>query len=127
IPHWQKAAQKAAERSANTEAISHLTKALEILKPLPESTSRAQQELGLQITLGVSLMLTKGYAAPEVEQVYDRARQLYNQVGESPQFFPILFGLWAFYSVRAEYNTAKELGEPTRQLGSEFARLGASY
>jgi len=56
-------------------------------------------------------MLTKGYAAPEVEKVYSRARELYQQVGESPQFFPMLFGMWAFYSVRAEYNTARELGE----------------
>jgi class 3 adenylate cyclase/tetratricopeptide (TPR) repeat protein len=111
IPHWQKGAQKAAERSANPEAISHLTKALELLKTLPESPSRAQQELGLQIALGVSLMPTKGYAAPEVETVYSRVRELYNEVGESPQFFPMLFGLWQFYAVRAEYNTARELGE----------------
>ncbi|MBV8359126.1 MAG: AAA family ATPase, partial [Deltaproteobacteria bacterium] len=111
IPHWRNAAQKAAERSANAEAISHLTNALEILKTLPEDTSRAQHELALQLSLGVSLMLTKGYAATEVEAVYSRARELYNQVGESPQFYPILFGLWAFYAVRAEYKTASELGE----------------
>jgi len=111
ISHWQKAAQKAAERSANAEAISHLTKALEMLKTLPESASRARQELALQVALGASLMPTKGYASPEVENVHRRARELYNEVGDSPQFFPMLFGLWAFYSVRAEYNTARELGE----------------
>jgi hypothetical protein len=54
-------------------------------KTLQESPSRAQQELALQIGLGVPLMLTKGYAAPEVEKVYSRARELYQQVGESPQ------------------------------------------
>ncbi len=111
IPQWQAAAQKAIERSANAEAISHLTKALEMLKKLPESRSRAQQELALQIALGASLMPTKGYASPEVENVHRRARELYNEVGESPQFFPMLFGSWQFYSVRAEYNTARELGE----------------
>jgi len=105
------AGQNAVQRSANAEAVSHLTKALEMLKTLPESPERDQQELTLQITLGVPLMLTKGYAAPEVEKVYSRARELYQKVGESPQFFPVLFGLWAFYSVRAEYNTARELGE----------------
>ena len=111
IPYWQRAGQRAIERSANMEAVSHLTNALEMLKTLPESPSRAQQELELQVTLGVPLMLTKGYAAPEVERVYGRARELYQQVGESPQFFPMLFGLWAFYSVRAEYNIASQLGE----------------
>jgi predicted ATPase/class 3 adenylate cyclase len=111
IPYWQRAGQSATQRSANVEAISYLTKALEMLKTLQESPSRAQQELALQIGLGVPLMLTKGYAAPEVEKVYSRARELYQQVGESPQFFPMLYGLWAFYSVRGEYNTARELGE----------------
>jgi len=82
-----------------------------MLRTLPESASRAQQELALQIALGASLMPTKGYASPEVEHVYSRVRELYNEVGESPQFFPMLFGLSAFYSVRAEYNTARELGE----------------
>jgi predicted ATPase/class 3 adenylate cyclase len=111
IAQWQKAGYDAVQRSANAEAVSHLTKALEILKTLPESPSHAQQELALQITLGVPLMLTKGYAAPEVEKVYSRARELYQQVGESPQVFPMLFGLWEFYSTRAEYKTATELGE----------------
>jgi len=111
IPYWQRAGQRAVERSANVEAIGHLTKGLELLKTLPDTPARAQQELVLQITLGVPLMLTKGYAAPEVEKVYSQARELYQQVGESPQFFPILFGLWAFYSVRGESNTAREFGE----------------
>jgi predicted ATPase/class 3 adenylate cyclase len=111
IPQWQTAGHNAMQRSANAEAVSHFTKALELLRALPETPSRAQQELALQVTLGVPLMLTKGYGAPEVEKVYSRARELYQQVGESPQFFPMLFGLWAFYSVRAEYNTARELGE----------------
>ena len=110
IPYWQRAGQRATQRSANVEAISYLTKALEMLKTLQESPARAQQELALQIGLGVPLMLTKGFAAPEVEKIYSRARELYQQVGESPQFFPMLYGLWQFYSVRAEYNTARELG-----------------
>ena len=92
------------------EAISHLTKGLELLKTLPDTPERAQQELTLQITLGVPLMATKGFAAPEVERVYTRARELCQQVGETPQLFPVLWGLWAFYLVRAELQTARELG-----------------
>ena len=52
------------QRSANAEAISHLTTALELLKTLPDTPERTQQELTLQITLGVPLMATKGFAAP---------------------------------------------------------------
>jgi predicted ATPase len=68
IPYWQRAGQRAVERSANIEAIGHLTEGLELLKTLPDTPERTQQELTLQITLGVPLIHTKGYAAPEVER-----------------------------------------------------------
>jgi TOMM system kinase/cyclase fusion protein len=109
IPYWQGAGQRALERSAGKEAMSHLSKGLELLSLMPESPQRLQQEFALRITLGVPLMLTKGFAAPEVEQLYSRARNLYQQIPESPQLFPMLFGLWAFYSVRADYRTARDL------------------
>ena len=94
IPYWQRAGQRAIERSANLEAIGHLTKGLEVLTTLPDTPERTQQELDLQTALGPALMATKGYAAPEVEQAYARARELCQQVGETPQLFPVLWGLW---------------------------------
>src|SRR5207244_4783594 len=108
---WQRAGQRAIQRSAHVEAISHLTRGLEILAALPDTAERTQHELVLQTTLGAVLMATKGQGAPEVGQAYARARELCRQVGETPQLFPILFGLWRFYYVRAEYQTARELAE----------------
>ena len=61
-------------------------------------------------------MATKGYAAPEVEKAYTRARELCQQVGETPQLFPVLCGLWMFYIVRAELQTARELAEQLLRL-----------
>ena len=92
------------------EAISHLTKGTELLKTLPDTPERAQQELSLQIALGPAWLSTKGYAAPEVESTIPRARELCQQIGETPQLFPILQGLATFHSVRAEFQTAQELG-----------------
>jgi predicted ATPase len=111
LPYWQRAGQRAAQRSAYVEAISHLTKGLELLKTLPDTPERAQQELTLQIALGGPFIATKGYTAPEVERVYSRARTLCQQVGETPQLFPVLMGLYRFYSARAEHETARELAE----------------
>ncbi|HKA52848.1 MAG TPA: adenylate/guanylate cyclase domain-containing protein [Candidatus Binatia bacterium] len=105
------AGQQAVQRSANTEAISHLTAALESLKALPDTPERAGKELLLQLTLGPALMATKGYAAPEVERAYTRARDLCQQMGDTLQLFPVLFGLCMFYYVRAEHQTAHELAE----------------
>ncbi len=111
IPYWQRAGERATQRSADLEAISHLTKGLELLKTLPDTPERAQQELLLQAALSPALMATKGWAAPEVGIAYARARELCQQVGETPQLFPVLYGLCGFYTNRAELLTARELGE----------------
>ncbi len=109
IPYWQRAGQRAVQRSDHREAINHLTKGLELLKPLPDTSERTQQELILQIALGTPLIATKGFAAPEVERVYARALELCRQVGDTPQLFPALWGSWVFYNIRGELQTSQEL------------------
>ena len=116
IGYWHNAGQRALERSAHLEAISHLTKGLELLQVLPDTPERTQQEVVLQITLGPVLMATKGFAAPEVEHTYTRAHELCQQVGETPQLVPVLLGLWRLYYVRAQLKTARELGEQLLSL-----------
>jgi predicted ATPase len=99
------------ERSAHPEAITHLSKALEVLKTLPETLTHRQQELDLQLALGPALVVTRGPASLAVEQAYTRARELCQQVGETPQLFPVLWGLWRFYSAHGEHQRAQALGE----------------
>jgi predicted ATPase len=105
------AGEQAVQRSAHLEAIGHLTTGLKLLITLPETPERAQQELLLQTTLGAALMATKGYAAPEVEHAYARARELCQQVGETPELFRVLLGLHMFYRQRAELQTSYEVGK----------------
>jgi predicted ATPase len=124
IPYWQKAGERAAQRSAFVEAISHLTKGLELLKTLPESPERTQQELALQVALGGSLMVTKGFAAPEAEQAYTRARELCRQVGETPHLFSVLMGLRRFYFMRGKLQSARELGEQLLTLSQNLQDSG---
>ncbi|MGE0827224.1 MAG: adenylate/guanylate cyclase domain-containing protein [Candidatus Binatia bacterium] len=130
IPCWQQAGQKAAQRSANVEAIAHLTKGLELLKTLPDTPERVQREIDSQITLGPALMVTKGLAAPEVGQAYIRARELCQQVGETPQLLSVLFGLCRFYLNRADFQTGRELGEQFLRLAQRIEPthlVGAQY
>ena len=47
FPNLKAAAEKSMRRSANPEAIAHLTKAQELLNALPEGPERLQQELAL--------------------------------------------------------------------------------
>jgi TOMM system kinase/cyclase fusion protein len=116
VGYWQRAGQRALERSANLEAIESLTKGLAVLTTLPDTSERSQHELALQTALGPALIAVKGYAAPEVAQAYTRARELCRQVGETPQLFRGLWGLFVFYLLRAEPQTARELGEQLLSL-----------
>jgi predicted ATPase/DNA-binding winged helix-turn-helix (wHTH) protein/class 3 adenylate cyclase len=116
VGYWQRAGQRALQRSANLEAISHLTKGLEVLKTLPETPQRAQQELVLQTTLGPALMAIQGFAALGVEAAYNRARELCQQAGEIPQLFPAMWGLWLFHVTRGELQEGQALGEQLLSL-----------
>ncbi|MER3448153.1 MAG: hypothetical protein C4291_15620 [Candidatus Dadabacteria bacterium] len=120
VTYWQKAGQKAVERSANMEAISHLTKGLELLKTLPDTPERDHKELSLQTILGPALIITRGYAAPEVKETYVRARELCQKLGETPQLFPVLTGLWSFYMIRAQLQVAYELAEQILRLAQSL-------
>jgi predicted ATPase len=111
VDYWQRAGEKAVQQSAYLEAIAHLTTGLERLHMLPDASAHALQELTFQRTLGVSLLATKGWAAPEVGQVYSRARALCEHVQETQHIFPVLFGLWGFYHGRRELQTARDLAE----------------
>ena len=110
IGYWQQAGRQAARRSAHVEAIAHLTKGLELLLRLPETSARVQDELTLQIALGASLVITQGYTAPTAERAYTRARALCQQVGDVAQLSRVLFALWGIYANRAEHRTARALG-----------------
>jgi class 3 adenylate cyclase/predicted ATPase len=111
VPYWQRAGERAAQRSAYVEAIAHLTKGLELLQPLPDTPERTQQELRLQLALAGPLTATKGYTAPEVERASTRALELCRQRGETPELFWALLRLWMFYLPRADHKTARELAE----------------
>ena len=116
IPYWLQAGRQAGRRSAHVEAISHLTKGLELLATLPDGPERAQEELALQMALGTSLLATKGFAAPELGKAYTRARELCRQLGDPPQLFPVLAGLRFFYTVHGEIQTSRELAEQLLRL-----------
>jgi tetratricopeptide (TPR) repeat protein len=115
--YLQHAADNAMRRYAYHEAIKLARRGLELLDNLPDSDERAQQELRLQLTLGVPLIVTEGYAAPEVGTAYTRARELSQRAGATPDISGVLWGLFAFYIVRAELAAARE-------IAGEFLRLG---
>lgn len=112
IEYFHQAGRQAVALSAHQEAIAHLTRALDLIPNLPDTLERARMELQLQIDLGVSLKITKGFPTSEVEQTYQRARVLCEQVGGMLSRASVLWGLHSVYTVRGElamgYRYAKE-------------------
>jgi predicted ATPase len=121
VRYLTQAGQNALQRSAPQEAIAHLTKGLELLITLPDTPEHAQRELALQAILGTTLAVTKGYASLEVQHAHERAFLLCQQMGDSPQLFPVLAGLWGFRFLRAELYTAKELAAQLFRLAHSIS------
>ena len=120
VQYYGQAAQNAFQRHALNEVTAHAAMGLLILRELPETPERDQQELLLQMLLGAALMTTHGFAAPEVGHVYTRALTLCRQLGESPQLFPVLFGLALFYAMQGQLHTALEIDTQLQQLARRY-------
>jgi predicted ATPase len=105
------AAENAAHIFAHHEAATLARRGLALLRTLPDTPERARRELPLQMTLGMQLQVAKGYAAPEAELIYLRARALCEQLQEAALLFPVLWGLWMFYKVRSDLGKSRELAE----------------
>ena len=135
VDYWHRAAHRALEHSANVEGVRHIMQGLAALETLSTNVNTPvqqvaveQRELELQTTLGTALIATKGYASPEVEAAYTRARELLETLEKREEThvedesdtlldrikdlrFPVLFGLWLSHLVRGRLLSARELGE----------------
>jgi predicted ATPase len=110
VTYWHRAGERAVGRSAHLEAIGHLDKGLKMLEDLPAGPERNSHELNLQSTMGPPLIATKGYGSDEVGKAYSQARELWSKVGgDTVQLCPILYGLWANNTTRAQHETAWEI------------------
>jgi predicted ATPase len=116
VAYFHRAAENAARRSANREAIGLAQRGLQLLAGLPQTPERAYQELALRMALGSALISIRGYSAPEVEQEYGGARELCRRIGEIPELFRVLWGLARFYLVRTPLDVAREFGEELVRL-----------
>ena len=107
------AAQNALAIFAFVEASAIAQRGLALLATVPESRDRDTIELQLQIALGTAAVAIRGYASPEVERAYGRARELCRRMGDSADLASVLFGLHVYYVVVPSYKTSLELGDET--------------
>ena len=124
VRYLQLAGEMATRRGAACEAIDYLTRALDLLGGQPDSQARAEREVALQIALGGPLMAVKGRGALEVERAYQRAHTLCQRIGDTPQLFPVLWGLFLFRKNRGEIDAAHGLGTRLLAMAQEAGDPG---
>jgi len=117
--YYQVAAEHAANVLANVEAGVLARRGLAMLKRLPASGEWAQLELKLQLALGFALIFTQGYSSPEAGQNMTAARELCEQMGETPQLFSAIWGLWLYYTVGGKLDEARQMGEQLLRLAKK--------
>jgi len=134
--YWNQAAQAAARLYAHDETERLAKRGLALLEAEPDSPSKSTAELGLQMTYGLCMKTSRGYAVAEVGKAYARARELCHQIDDPARVVPVLIGMAAHHIVSGEITTAREvalemldlfnrLGDPNLQMIGQW-NLGAS-
>ena len=118
LPYFLHAAQYASSRSAYEQAITLLTRALELLAVLPSSPERDAHELQLLNALSGQLLGGVGWGSEERLHVTQRAYELCQQAGEATasQFLLTLFALADMARARGEHTQSLLLGEQMMDL-----------
>jgi len=115
------AARQAGNLYAFRESLSLAERGLDGLRGLPDGPQRVQLELGLQMIRGHALRMLKGWAAPELEPVFTRARQLCHELADPPELVPVLWALTLFYAIRGNLREYKEKADEVMRMAEQSA------
>jgi class 3 adenylate cyclase/predicted ATPase len=119
VAYWDRAGRRSAARSAVAEAAAQFQKALDQLPLLPDNRERQRHELELRSNLGATLLVVKGFAAPEAGHAYARARELWEQIGSPLEFRLVPYGQSRYHAARGELDQALRLDEALLRLSRQ--------
>jgi DNA-binding winged helix-turn-helix (wHTH) protein/tetratricopeptide (TPR) repeat protein len=121
VHHHVNAAARSLERSAPQQALARLQGALPLLASWPDGPERARAELTLRAQLAEAATLTRGYAAPEVQDAWSRVLTL--AAPDDPGALAALWGLALSHLVRASFAPARALGDELLRRAEELAAV----
>lgn len=114
---WTLAGKQSLAGFANQEAIAQASSGIQALEQLPNPAERVSKELPLQSILGTALLSTYGYVDERVRQAFTRAHDLCEQIGDAPQLFQVVVGLWMYYIIAGELDEAFEQSQRLLRIG----------
>ena len=123
LRYWTKAGARSVERSTMREAEGQFKKALAQLAYRPDSRERQCEELLLQARLGATRFAIRGWAATETGQAYDRAQELWEQLGYPPGCLNVPWGQWMYHTNRGELDFGRHMAEDWLHHSQERADL----
>jgi tetratricopeptide (TPR) repeat protein len=129
--YYLEGARHAVGLFAFREALSLAERGLGVLRGMPDGPERRQHELGLQMIRGQALRMMKGWATPEIEAVFARARELCHQLGDAPELFPVLWAITLFHAIQGDLRQgrrrADELLAEAERAGNPAFLMGAYH
>lgn len=124
VNHWQLAGRDATSRSANAEAIHHISRGIAVLNSLPTlSIENLHKELELQIALGPPLVAARGYASPDLQAAYSRALEIGEKLDDGITDFRVLWGLSSFYLIRGQLQQSLKLQRECATQAQKDAKI----
>ena len=110
------AGERALRLSAFEEAIGHLNDGF---KALPESRESAEQELALQLALGIAWQSLKSIGSPEARDAYLRARDLCILTDERARLAETVGQLAVHHFVHADYEQARQHAQESLEIARQ--------
>jgi class 3 adenylate cyclase/predicted ATPase len=109
VEFYHRAGIRAVERSANEEAVDHLTRALDLIRDMPRSTEVADRELEILTLLSPAQMVTKGRQRELLADTLERAKRVARELNKTGRIVPATLGLWLISVNRGDFARANEL------------------
>ncbi|MBV9433455.1 MAG: AAA family ATPase [Hyphomicrobiales bacterium] len=124
--YWLMAGERAAARSANKEAISHLQAGANLIGELPDTPEKLRLELDLHSALVPPLMAIHGYSSEEAGRVSRRALDLYRRIGDPVELAVVLWQAWLFNFTQANHAVATPIAREIEERMQNTADPAAS-
>ncbi|HYM01949.1 MAG TPA: adenylate/guanylate cyclase domain-containing protein [Stellaceae bacterium] len=120
IDYWQRAGKRAAQRSSNLEAIAQLTRALSLLDGIVDAEERARREYELRLSLLTPVITAKGYGSSDLEETFNRALRLSEEIGDTGEIFPVLYSRHSFEMVTGQVRKGYQRGIEAQRLAERY-------
>ena len=126
IDYWLKSTRKSLGRSAGIEAQAQLEKAVKLLPSIANHAARQQFEALIQVELGNTFVMTKGFASPDVATALTKARGLLDEDAHPIEALRVLGGLCNYHLIRSEAPKLLQLAQPflRRRIDPHCAMIG---